>query len=117
MLASLVMFLIYVIVICVIAAIVLWAVQRFFPEVYPPARLIVGAVALIGNQEANEIEAALYRPAQTWRGLFGNVINTDEEFAPKLPYPLTEAVTLFGVKVERVDQPSLIGVIAEDVEG
>jgi hypothetical protein len=26
---------------------VLWAVQRFFPEVYPPARLIVGAVALI----------------------------------------------------------------------
>jgi len=37
-LEALVTFLIYVIVICVIAAIVLWAVQRFFPEVYPPAR-------------------------------------------------------------------------------
>ena len=47
MLTALVMFLIYVIVIVVIAGIVLWAVQRFFPEVYPPARLIVGAVALI----------------------------------------------------------------------
>lgn len=40
-------FLILLIVVIVIAAIVLWAVARFFPEVYPPARLIVGAVALI----------------------------------------------------------------------
>lgn len=47
MLEALVSFLIFVIVVCVIAAIVLWAVARFFPEVYPPARLIVGAVALI----------------------------------------------------------------------
>lgn len=47
MLAALVSFLILVIIICVVAGIVLWAVQRFFPEVYPPARLIVGAVALI----------------------------------------------------------------------
>jgi hypothetical protein len=47
MLEALVSFLIVVIIICVIAGIVLWAVQRFFPEVYPPARLIVGAVALI----------------------------------------------------------------------
>lgn len=30
-----------------IAAVVLWAVRRFMPEAYPPARLIVGAVALI----------------------------------------------------------------------
>lgn len=47
MLESLLGFIIFLIVICVVAAIVLWAVQRFFPEVYPPARLIVGAVALI----------------------------------------------------------------------
>lgn len=47
MLEALVSFLIFVIVICVVAAIVLWAVGKFFPEVYPPARLIVGAVALI----------------------------------------------------------------------
>ena len=47
MLTALVMFLIYVIIICVITAIVLWAVQKFFPEAYPPARMIVGAVALI----------------------------------------------------------------------
>lgn len=47
MLTALVTFLIYLIVIVVVAAIVLWAVGRFFPEVYPPARLIVGAVALI----------------------------------------------------------------------
>lgn len=31
----------------VVAALVLWAVRRFMPEVYTPARLIVGAVALI----------------------------------------------------------------------
>lgn len=47
MLEAVVMFLITVIVICVLAAVVLWAVGRFFPEIYPPARLIVGAVALI----------------------------------------------------------------------
>jgi Co/Zn/Cd efflux system component len=47
MLESLLGFIIFLIVICVVAAIVLWAVQRFVPEVYPPARLIVGAVALI----------------------------------------------------------------------
>jgi Co/Zn/Cd efflux system component len=47
MLEALVSFLIFVIIVCVIAAIVLWAVQRFFPEIFPPARLIVGAVALI----------------------------------------------------------------------
>jgi hypothetical protein len=40
-------FLIFVVVVCVIAAIVLWAVGKFFPEVGTPARYIVGAVALI----------------------------------------------------------------------
>jgi Co/Zn/Cd efflux system component len=44
---ALVTFVILIIVVCIVAAIVLWAVQRFFPEVYPPARLIVGGVALI----------------------------------------------------------------------
>ena len=38
MLEALLGFLILVIIVCVVAAIVLWAVQRFFPEVYPPAR-------------------------------------------------------------------------------
>lgn len=44
---ALLSFLIAIIIICVVAGIVLWAVQKFFPEAYPPARLIVGAVALI----------------------------------------------------------------------
>lgn len=47
MLETLLSFLILVIIVIVIAAIVLWAVQRFMPEAYPPARLIVGAVAII----------------------------------------------------------------------
>lgn len=47
MLDALLGFLIFLIVVCVIAAVVLWAVRRFMPEAYPPARLIVGAVALI----------------------------------------------------------------------
>lgn len=47
MLEALLSFLIFVIVVCVVAGVVLWAVQKFFPEAYQPARLIVGAVALI----------------------------------------------------------------------
>jgi Co/Zn/Cd efflux system component len=47
MLESLLSFIIFVIVVVVVAMIALWAVQRFFNEVYPPARMIVGAVALI----------------------------------------------------------------------
>lgn len=47
MLESLLGFLIFLICVVVVAAIILWAVGRFMPEVYPPARLIVGAVALI----------------------------------------------------------------------
>lgn len=47
MLETLLGFLIFVIVVIVVGAIVLWAVRRFMPEAYPPARLIVGAVAII----------------------------------------------------------------------
>lgn len=47
MLESLLSFLVFLIVVIVIAALILWAVQRFMPEAYAPARLIVGAVALI----------------------------------------------------------------------
>ena len=59
MLEALVGFLIWVIIVCVVAAIVLWSVKHFFPEVYPPARLLVGAVALI---------AILYALLQVFRG-------------------------------------------------
>lgn len=47
MLEALLGFLIFLIVVVVIAAIILWAVGRFMPEAYQPARLIVGAVAII----------------------------------------------------------------------
>ena len=47
MLEALVMFLIMLIIVCVVAFILLWCVQKFFPEAYPPARYLVGAVALI----------------------------------------------------------------------
>jgi len=43
----LIAFLIGLVVIVVIAALVLWAVRYFFPEAYTPARLVVGAVAVI----------------------------------------------------------------------
>lgn len=47
MLEALLVFLIWIVIVCVIAGIVLWAIGRFFPEAYPPARLVVGAVAII----------------------------------------------------------------------
>ena len=47
MLESLLGFLIFLICVVVVAAIILWAVGRFMPEAYQPARLIVGAVAII----------------------------------------------------------------------
>jgi hypothetical protein len=40
-------FFILVVVVCVVAAVLLWAVRHFFPDIYPPARYVVGAVALI----------------------------------------------------------------------
>lgn len=47
MIEALVMFLIYLVVVVVVAALVLWVVGRFFPEVATPARYVVGAIALI----------------------------------------------------------------------
>jgi hypothetical protein len=47
MLAALVSFLIMLIVICLIVAVVLWAVKYLFPAIYEPARYVVGAIALI----------------------------------------------------------------------
>lgn len=45
--ALLINFLIALIVVCLIAALILWAVRRFFPDIYEPARYVVGAIALI----------------------------------------------------------------------
>lgn len=36
-----------IIIIIAVAWLILWAVQRFLPEFYQPARIIVGVVALI----------------------------------------------------------------------
>lgn len=47
MIDALVMFVILLIVVCLVAYIILWAVRQFFPAVYEPAKLLVGAVALI----------------------------------------------------------------------
>jgi cytochrome b subunit of formate dehydrogenase len=46
-LEALLSFVIFLIIVCVVAGIILWAVQRFFPDIYTPARYIVGAIALI----------------------------------------------------------------------
>lgn len=40
-------FLIFLIVLCLVVALILWAVQRFFPDIFVPAKYIVGALALI----------------------------------------------------------------------
>jgi hypothetical protein len=40
-------FLILLIVVCLIAAVILWAVARFFPDIHPAARYVVGGFALI----------------------------------------------------------------------
>jgi uncharacterized BrkB/YihY/UPF0761 family membrane protein len=55
MLGALIAFVIVVLIVVAIAAILLWAVGKFFPEGYQPARLIIGVVALIA------ILVALYR--------------------------------------------------------
>lgn len=43
----LVSLLIFLIIVVAIAGILLWAVQKFFPDIYEPARYIIGAVALV----------------------------------------------------------------------
>ncbi len=40
-------FIIFLIIVCVLAAVILWAVGRFFPAIFEPAKFIVGAFALI----------------------------------------------------------------------
>lgn len=40
-------FIVFLVVVCLIAAVVLWAVRKFFPDIYPVARYVVGAFALI----------------------------------------------------------------------
>ena len=45
--AGLLGLLIFIIIVVAIAALVLWVVQYFLPEVYPPARIVVGVVALV----------------------------------------------------------------------
>lgn len=47
MIEALVMFIVMIIIVCVVAGVILWAVQKFFPEAYVPARYLVGALALI----------------------------------------------------------------------
>ena len=45
--AGLLGLLIFIIIVVAIAALVLWVVQYFLPEVYPPARIVVGVIALV----------------------------------------------------------------------
>lgn len=40
-------FLIFLIVLCLVVALILWAVRSFFPTVFEPAKYIVGGLALI----------------------------------------------------------------------
>jgi hypothetical protein len=40
-------FLIFLIGALLVAGLILWAVKRFFPDVYEPARLIVGGLVLL----------------------------------------------------------------------
>lgn len=40
-------FLIFLIVLCLLVALVLWAVARFFPTIAEPAKYVVGALTLI----------------------------------------------------------------------
>lgn len=47
MLEALIVLLIWLVVVCVVAALLLWAIGKFFPEIYVPARYVVGAVAVI----------------------------------------------------------------------
>lgn len=40
-------FLIFLIVLCLFVALVLWSVRAFFPAIFEPAKYVVGALALI----------------------------------------------------------------------
>jgi hypothetical protein len=45
--AGLLGLLIFIVVVVAVAALILWCVQYFLPEVSPPARIIVGVIALL----------------------------------------------------------------------
>jgi hypothetical protein len=45
--AGLLGLLIFIVIVVAVAALILWCVQYFLPEVYPPARIIVGVIALL----------------------------------------------------------------------
>lgn len=47
MIEALLSFLVLVVIICVIAYVAIWAFQQFFPQALPPAKMIIGAFALI----------------------------------------------------------------------
>jgi len=47
MIEGLIGLLIWLVIVVVVAALILWAVRSFLPELYQPARLIVGGVVLI----------------------------------------------------------------------
>lgn len=40
-------FLVFLIVLCVLVALILWATRSFFPAVFEPAKYVLGALALI----------------------------------------------------------------------
>lgn len=47
MLEALIVLLIWLVVLVVVAALLLWAIGRYLPELYTPARYLVGAFAVI----------------------------------------------------------------------
>ena len=47
MVEAVVGFLIFLIVLCLLVALVLWAVKAFFPAIFEPAKYVLGALALI----------------------------------------------------------------------
>lgn len=47
MIGAVIGFLIFLIVLCLFVALILWAVRAFFPAIFEPAKYVVGALALI----------------------------------------------------------------------
>ena len=82
----------------------------------PPPRPEPPFILRVGNKQARQIEAALYRPAEEWtedRAWLAVVAGIDvrlaEEYAPKLPVDMGPA-TLFGVMIDRVNVPDALEV-------
>jgi hypothetical protein len=47
MLAGVLLFFVYLVALVIIAGVLLWVVRYFLPELYPPARLVVGGIVVI----------------------------------------------------------------------